>query len=346
MTESIPIDTSLAIPTPCLKGGTTLLLVDMQNDFHPGGSLAIPTANDDAKRISSIIRRSIKNQEINRIVATLDSHHKLHIAHPSFWVSGEDGLTKPSPFTIISSADVESKKWKPRNDLKLPVDEVLVSTDILGAVEVEEEVTCGTVAGGYDLTDYFYNLLGGRGGNTVLEGLFDANGNLDILKYSVLYTKLLEQKGRFHLCIWPEHCIIGTKGHGVVDSVMDAILDWSDATGGSVQWVMKGQNLLTEMYSAFQAEVPISPNTSFNARLHQNILQSDRILVAGQAMSHCVNYTARDLVDKCPPNQRHKICILTDCASSVPGFESVSSEFLKYMKDVGVNLCTASEAFD
>ena len=36
--------------------GTTLLLIDAQADFHPGGSLAIPTAGEDAKRITDLIK--------------------------------------------------------------------------------------------------------------------------------------------------------------------------------------------------------------------------------------------------------------------------------------------------
>ena len=32
-------------------------------------------------------------------------------------------------------------------------------------------------------------------------------------KYFKEYATALEKKGRFTLTIWPEHCIIGTKGH-------------------------------------------------------------------------------------------------------------------------------------
>jgi nicotinamidase/pyrazinamidase len=65
--------------TPRATTKTTLLLVDVQNDFHPGGSLAIPTADEDARRIAALITQH--GDKIHRIVATLDSHLKLHIAH-------------------------------------------------------------------------------------------------------------------------------------------------------------------------------------------------------------------------------------------------------------------------
>lgn len=29
------------------------------------------------------------------------------------------------------------------------------------------------------------------------------------------YSRKLEQGGRFKICIWPEHCIIGSSGHNV-----------------------------------------------------------------------------------------------------------------------------------
>lgn len=36
-----------------------------------------------------------------------------------------------------------------------------------------------------------------------------------LLSYTIEYTKALESKGRFTLIIWPNHCIIGSKGQAV-----------------------------------------------------------------------------------------------------------------------------------
>jgi hypothetical protein len=36
----------------------------------------------------------------------------------------------------------------------------------------------------------------------------------------------------------------------MVDEVHDALQKWSMRTGGVVEWVLKGENLLTESYSA------------------------------------------------------------------------------------------------
>jgi nicotinamidase/pyrazinamidase len=93
------------------------------------------------------------------------------------------------------------------------------------------------------------------------------------------------------------------------------------------------------MYSCLAADVPVSPETSFNAKLHNSLLkQSDKLLVCGQAMSHCVNYTVRDIVEHASKEEATKIALLTDCASAVPGFEAAAETFQSDMKAAGVQL--------
>lgn len=243
---------------------------------------------------------------------TMDSHHKLHIAHPCFWTNSKSG-EHPAPFTIISMEDVVSGKWIPRKDIKHPVNTPLVDKTILG--------------------------------DDAPENLYNNDGSLDMVQYCIEYTKRLETKGRFQLCIWPEHCLIGSNGHGVVDVVMKAVQDWSNETGGSVEWVHKGQNLLTEMYSAVCAEVPVSKETAFNNGLIESLKKdTNKLVVCGQALSHCVNYTVRDIVQHWPKDEMDKLTVLSDCASSVPGFEGAGEAFLNDMREAGVNVGT-SETF-
>lgn len=295
---------------------TTLLLIDVQKDFHPGGSLAIPTADQDAVRIAQLIRAQA--HRIDRIVATMDSHPKLHIAHPSFWVAGDSstnttGKKQPDPFTIISAEDLMNDVWRPRPDLVLPRD---LSQVIDSAVFA-------------DVTD-----------------LLTTNGSLNVRQYCIEYARRLEQRGRFKLCIWPEHCLIGSAGHGMVDIVLEAIHEWTQATGRTVEWIMKGQNPLTEMYSALEADVPLTEETAFNSGLHETLMESNTLIVCGQAMSHCVNYTVRDIVKHWPKDQRSRIFLLTDCASAVPGFEAAASLFLKEMEEENLQLRTSSNVLE
>jgi nicotinamidase/pyrazinamidase len=282
------------------KGGTTLLLVDVQKDFHPGGSLAIPNAAEDANRIAALIRSNADS--IHRIVATMDSHQKLHIAHPSFWLSSDTPPKHPDPFTIISAEDIRQGIWKPRGDLEIPADmlDPLVFQDAASVQKIY--------------------------------------GTLDLEKYCIEYATRLETAGRFQICVWPEHCLIGSAGHGMVDTVFKAMNEWSEQTGRSVEWVMKGQNLLTEMYSALAADVPVTRDTAFNEKLQVSLMESSKLLVCGQAMSHCVNYTLRDIVSRWPSDRLSHIYLLTDCGSAVPGFEAAAEAFQNDMVNAGVQL--------
>lgn len=86
---------------------TTLLIIDPQNDFHPGGSLAIEAAADDARRIARLLTSHAP--AIDDVVVSLDTHQQLHVAHGLFWrnTAGEH----PAPFTPISAADVAAGVW-------------------------------------------------------------------------------------------------------------------------------------------------------------------------------------------------------------------------------------------
>ena len=286
---------------------TTLLLVDVQKDFHPGGSLAIPAAGGDAERIAALLREH--PEKITRVVATLDSHQRLHIAHPGFWRSGASG-DPPAPFTIITSQDVADGTWTPRKDIRVPP---------------------GTLDPA---------VFSGHGSVLAEDG-----EALDLRKYALEYTRRLEEGGRFQLCIWPEHCLIGSPGHGVVDVVFEALGEWSRATGGSVEWVPKGENLLTESYSALEAEVPVDGTTAYRSDVQASLERSDRLVICGQALSHCVNYTARHVVERWPKDRVASVALLTDCASSVPGFEAAGEAFQKDMADAGVQLVTSENLF-
>ena len=327
---------------------TTLILVDCQKDFHPGGSLAIPTANDDAERIAQLIKDN--GTKINRIIATMDTHLKLHIAHPSFWEKGlsdEDAqnLQKqhPDPFTIITAQDLKNGVWKPRTDLVLPCDNL-------------HQIMDPTVFEG--LSDVLMHSSEGKDDATSQN---DAP-ELDMEKYCIEYATRLEKGNQFQICVWPEHCLQGSDGHGLVQVIQEALHQWSEQTGRSVEFVCKGQNILTEMYSCFKAEVPVSAETALNTALLDSVLTGgskggqhpQHILVCGQAMSHCVNYTVRDMVDYWettstattkPSERTTQIAVLTDCASAVPGFEDAAETFLKDMKTKGVHLLTAAQAF-
>lgn len=265
-------------PTLPESGGTTLFIIDPQVDFHPGGSLAIETADADASRIADMI--ATHGDKINDIIITLDTHEAMHIAHPGFWVSTATGAS-PEPFTIITSEDITLGKWTTRNP---------------------SHKTWG-----------------------------------------LKYCQELEKQGRFKLCIWPEHCLIGTRGHNVVDSINDALDKWvkqAEKESRTVHYFIKGNNMLTECYSAFRADVPVEsdPRTFYNEKLLARLLRANRVLVCGQAMSHCVNFTVRDMVPRWPKERLRDIFLLEDCQSPVSGFEANAQEFLSFATEAGISV--------
>ncbi len=105
--------------------------------------------------------------------------------------------------------------------------------------------------------------------------------NSDLLNEYKDYTTELEAKGRFKLCIWPEHCLIGTPGHSVVQPINGSLHEWEGSRMKSVTYVLKGTNCLTEMYSAIGAEVPVEsdPTTKPNLNLLRFLNGADKVIV-------------------------------------------------------------------
>ena len=59
-----------------------------------------------------------------------------------------------------------------------------------------------------------------------------------------------------------------------------------------------------------------------NTSLVEALERADKVVICGEALSHCVNYTVRDLVAVWPHDRRQDLVLLTDCSSAVPGFEA------------------------
>ena len=109
-----------------------LLVVDAQNDFcdlplawHPtdpasgtriAPSLPVAGAHADLRRLAGLI--DAVGDALSHVTVTLDSHHRLDIAHPVFWQAGDGGDV--TPFTAITSAQVRDGAYRPRRADALP----------------------------------------------------------------------------------------------------------------------------------------------------------------------------------------------------------------------------------
>jgi nicotinamidase/pyrazinamidase len=106
---------------------TQLLIIDPQNDFcdwpaaadtPPGATPALPVAgaHADMQRTAALIDAA--GHRLDGITITLDSHHRLDIAHPGFWRRADGQAV--SPFTPITAAQVRAGEFAPRDATALP----------------------------------------------------------------------------------------------------------------------------------------------------------------------------------------------------------------------------------
>jgi nicotinamidase-related amidase len=275
---------------------THLLLIDPQNDFcdlpanwlprspvtgeRVQPALPVAGAHADMQRAAGLVKRL--GGAIDAITVTLDSHHRIDIAHPGFWLDALSGRA-PGPFTPITAAQVRAGAYQPRDAGQ--VDRVLA------------------------------------------------------------YLDALEATGRYTLMVWPVHCQMGSWGHGVHAGLQAALDAWADSQGRSVEVVTKGENPWTEHYSALQAEVPDPADeaTELNRALLAELDRFDRVLIAGEAGSHCVRATVEHLAAHLPSGRCAKLVLLTDCISPVAGFEAQQAEFLAAMQARGLQLALSTE---
>ena len=77
-----------------------------------------------------------------------------------------------------------------------------------------------------------------------------------------------------------------------------ALTEW-ESRFAFVDYVTKGSNILTEHYSAVQADVPdpSDASTQINTRLIQTLENADLVAIAGEARTHCLANTVRDIAD-------------------------------------------------
>lgn len=163
-------------------------------------------------------------------------------------------------------------------------------------------------------------------------------------EYALFYVNELQKNNRYTLLIWPDHCIDGTVGYQINDELKESLIEWENKTGKKVTYVFKGTNPKTEHYSGLKAEVVLddAEETKLNVALIEQLASYDMIEIAGEALSHCVGNTAVDLLENFPEQKRQNVSLLTDCMSSVTGFEKAGEDMLMKIRSLGANLKIAA----
>ena len=138
------------------------------------------------------------------------------------------------------------------------------------------------------------------------------------------YAEELEKKGKYALTIWPYHAMLGGVGHALVSSIEEALFFHSVARTAQYELEIKGNKPFTENYSVIGPEVSTGPMGetlgTHNPKFIEQLQQYDRLIIAGQAKSHCVAWTVSDLlndINASDPALAKKVYLLEDCSSPV-----------------------------
>lgn len=163
---------------------------------------------------------------------------------------------------------------------------------------------------------------------------------------TLAYLEALEATKRYPHCIWPEHCLIGSEGHTIHPDVYGALQGWEESRYAMTDYVTKGSNPWTEHFSAVQAEVPDpqDPSTQMNTGLVTTLEEADITVWAGEALSHCLANSARDVAANfSDPKFVQNMVLLTDASSNVSGFEHFGTSFVAELVKKGMQTSTCAD---
>ena len=171
----------------------------------------------------------------------------------------------------------------------------------------------------------------------------------------VHYAEQLRKTGKYALTIWPYHAMLGGLGHALVSSVAEALFFHSVARIAQTDIVIKGDTPFTENYSVIGPEVLTGPMDELlgvhDQRFIQKLQEVDRLIVAGQAKSHCVAWTVSDLLEDIAQidlDLAKKVYLLEDCTSPVvvPGVvdhtDAADAAYERFAK-AGMNIIQSTQ---
>jgi nicotinamidase-related amidase len=174
------------------------------------------------------------------------------------------------------------------------------------------------------------------------------------------YVKKLEASGKYTLTIWPYHTLLGGVSHALVPALMEAAMFHSLVRNSQTHFETKGTHAMTENYSVMSPEVRELGGQSvgtFNAAFFKLLMDFDRVYVFGQAKSHCVLSTLRDMqehIAKVDPKLMSKIYVLEDATSPVPApaidplppaldFPKIADAAFDELRAAGMNLVKTTD---
>jgi nicotinamidase-related amidase len=171
------------------------------------------------------------------------------------------------------------------------------------------------------------------------------------------YAEQLNKSGKYALTVWPYHAMLGGIGHALVSALGEALFFHSIARLAQTDLVTKGDTPFTENYSVIGPEVLTGPMDEQlgvrDRRFIQKLQEVDRLIVAGQAKSHCVAWTVSDLLDGImltDPELAKKVYLLEDCTSPVvvPGVvdhTDAADAAYEWFASAGMHIVKSTDSF-
>ncbi len=177
-------------------------------------------------------------------------------------------------------------------------------------------------------------------------------------KYLLHYVNKLKEGGKYDLTIWPYHAMLGGIGHALVSSVEEAIFFHCITRYSQPDFQIKGKNPLTEHYSVLNPEVVEDMNGKIIAQRNsffiKDLIDFDMLIIAGQAKSHCIDWTVSDLLKEMliiDEKLTEKVYLMEDCMSSVvvPGvidYTDIANKSFKRFADAGMHIVKSTDPFN
>ncbi len=296
----------------------SLIAVDVQNTFCiPGYELYVggrsgTGAVDDNRRLCSFIYRNLGR--LTRIVPTMDTHRAMQIFHGVFLIDAEG--RHPPPYTIVTAEDVAAGRWRVNPQ---------VADEVARILEAEEPEAGKRVDAAY------------------------------LQRHLEHYTRSLAASGKYALTVWPYHSMLGGIGHALVPAVEAAIFFHAIARSSQPDVRIKGNHPLTEHYSVLGPEVAHGPDgrrlTGRSGAFLKLARESDAVIIAGQAKSHCVAWTIDDLLAELSAHDAslvEKVYLLEDCSSpvAVPGvidYTDAADAAFRRFAEAGMHVVRSTE---
>ena len=336
-------------------GGYVLLIIDPQRDFHEGGSLGVvgyPGSTGTGPQLggrgatadSEAIIALIAAKKPTAVYVSLDTHTPTHIGHQDFWTPKPPVGTQ---FKVVTSPESEG----------VPEHKAVVYSAQGANIEVKPAPTG------------------------------DAATDAALAAWVITYVETVVAGGKFTPCIWPNHCLEGSDGHKLhpgLKAALDAldvpveyhIKGQNEATEMysifQAEYPVEGRGALPPAPEAvrklYRGIRPVAEGskigtpksdvedhanlkTDFNEELYTSLMSHGKpIVVCGEALSHCVNWSTQDLNEKRKADGNETTIYLLKNASSVVNLETIgfpaeifvkqTQELFEYCENNGVTLTT------